>query len=157
MKFYHCLLLCLSAILFSNCLAQNAKEKSIDKSQSNSTIVENKPKEEAEDFDEFLEKFNNNRVFQLKRIVFPVKVYAPDAQEIGLSQTESVIEKYDWELLDLSYDSTYATRGYDQYLQTVSFANDTANVSLRGIDNGIDANYLFALIDGKWFLVTLYE
>ena len=30
-------------------------------------------------------------------------------------------------------------------------------VEIRGVNNGIYADYYFTLIDKKWFLVTLYE
>ncbi len=62
---------------------------------------------------------------------------------------EETIGKYDWELLDLTYDSTFLTRTYDQYCQMVRYKNDTAVVEIRGINNGIYADYYFALIDKK--------
>ena len=74
-----------------------------------------------------------------------------------MEMENETISKYDWELLDLTYDSTYVTREYDKYEQMISFRNDSAIVSLRGIDNGIYADYFFKLIDNKWFLVTLDE
>lgn len=113
--------------------------------------------EEQEDFYGFLQKFSTKRNFQLKRIVFPITVSIPDSKKITLTPSDEKIEKTGWELLDLTYDSTYATRDYDKYTQTVSFWKDTAHVSLRGVDNGIYADYYFKLIEGKWYLVTLVE
>lgn len=110
-----------------------------------------------EDFYAFLDNFSTDRIFQFQRIVFPITVSAPDANEITLTPTEEKIEKTDWELLDLTYDSSFATREVDKYTQTVNFRKDTAHVSLRGIDNGIYADYYFKLIDGEWYLVTLVE
>lgn len=74
-----------------------------------------------------------------------------------MASTEESIGKYDWEPLDLTYDSTYLTRPFDQYSQVVRYKNDTAVVEIRGVNNGIYADYYFTLIDKKWFLVTLYE
>lgn len=110
-----------------------------------------------EDFYRFLDDFSTNRIFQFKRIIFPITVSAPDADRIALTPTEEKIEKVEWELLDLTYDSTYTTRDYDKYTQTIHFRKDTAQVSLRGIDNGIYADYYFKLINGEWYLVTLVE
>lgn len=110
-----------------------------------------------EDFERFLDNFSTKRTFQLERIIFPITVLTPDADKIALAPTEEKIEKMDWELLDLTYDSTYTTRDFDKYTQTVNFRKDTAHVALRGIDNGIYADYYFKLIDGEWFLVTLVE
>lgn len=115
------------------------------------------PKVEREDFYEFLDEFSTKRIFQMERIVFPISVSVPDANEIALTPTETKIERQDWELLDLTYDDSYATRDNDQYTQTITFEKDTARVSLRGIDNGIYADYYFHLIKGEWFLVKLVE
>ena len=118
---------------------------------------ENRKQTGHEDFYQFLDKFNTKRIFQLERIVFPITVSAPNADQITLAPTEEKIEEADWELLDLSYDSTYTSRDFDKYTQTVSFRKDTAHVVLRGIDNGIYADYYFKLINGKWYLVALVE
>lgn len=93
----------------------------------------------------------------MQRIKFPIKVIVPDSEHEGMAPMEEAINKYDWEQLDLTYDSTYLTRPYDKYYQVVRFDNDTAIVEIRGIDNGIYADYYFTIIDRKWYLVTLYE
>lgn len=93
----------------------------------------------------------------MQRIKFPIKVIVPDSEHEGMAPMEDAINKYDWEQLDLTYDSTYLTRPYDKYYQVVRFDNDTAIVEIRGIDNGIYADYYFTIIDRKWYLVTLYE
>lgn len=117
------------------------------------TLVES----ENESFDKFLERFNGERTFQLQRIKFPIKATVPDLEDEGMAPIEEVIGKYQWELLDLTYDSSYMTRLYDQYYQEVHFSNDTAILEIRGINNGIFADYYFKLIDKKWYLVTLCE
>ncbi|HBX44834.1 DUF4348 domain-containing protein [Limibacterium fermenti] len=111
----------------------------------------------AEDFRAFLDSFSARESFQLKRVKFPITATVPDEQDEGMAPMTETIDKYDWEMLDLYYDSTYATRTYDKYYQTVRFTSDTAVVEIRGIDNGIYANYYFKLIDNQWFLVTLNE
>ncbi|WP_298650823.1 DUF4348 domain-containing protein [uncultured Proteiniphilum sp.] len=110
-----------------------------------------------ENFDQFIRKFSTQESFQLERIKFPINVIIPDAEHEGMAPMEEIIGRYDWELLDLTYDSTYLTRPYDQYYQGVRYRNDTAVVEIRGINNGIYADYYFMLIDEKWYLVTLYE
>ncbi|MDD4631073.1 MAG: DUF4348 domain-containing protein [Proteiniphilum sp.] len=110
-----------------------------------------------EEFDEFIRRFSTDESFQFERIKFPISVVVPDTGHEGMAPMKESVGKYDWEMLDLTYDSTYLTRPYDQYYQAVRFRKDTAVVELRGINNGIYANYYFALIDKKWYLVTLYE
>jgi len=112
---------------------------------------------QAEEFDQFIQQFSSEESFQLKRIQFPIRVIIPNTEHEGMAPMEETITKYDWEMLDLTYDSTYLTRPYDQYYQVVRYKNDTAVVEIRGINNGIYANYYFAMINKKWYLVTLYE
>ena len=112
---------------------------------------------EGEDFYAFLNDFSNDEMFQLRRVVFPITATVSDVAHQGMAPKDEVISKYDWEPLDLTYDSTFLTRSYDQYYQTVNFVKDTAVVELRGIDNGIYADYYFKLIENKWYLVTMSE
>lgn len=110
-----------------------------------------------ENFDQFIHKFSTQESFQLDRIKFPISVIIPDAGHEGMAPMEETIGRYEWELLDLTYDSSYLTRPYDQYYQVVRYRDDTAVVEIRGINNGIYADYYFTLINEKWYLVTLYE
>jgi len=112
---------------------------------------------EEENFDQFIHKFSIYESFQLERIKFPINVIVPDNEHEGMAPVEETIGRYEWELLDLTYDSTYLTRTYDQYYQGVRYGKDTAVVEIRGINNGIYADYYFTLIDEKWYLVRLYE
>ena len=143
--------------LFVDCSSNGKTNRQQEGGKDAAFTQENRKQTRYEDFYQFLDKFNTRRIFQLERIVFPITVSAPDANRIALEPTEEKIEKKDWELLDLSYDSTYTTRDFDKYTQTINFRKDTAHVALRGIDNGIYADYYFKLIDGEWFLVTLVE
>ena len=111
----------------------------------------------VEEFDNFIRKFNAEESFQLNRIKFPLKAIVPDAEHEGMAPMEATIGRYEWEMLDLTYDSTFLTRPYDQYYQVVRFRNDSAIVEIRGINNGIYADYYFELVDNQWFLVSLYE
>ena len=112
---------------------------------------------QEEEFSRFIERFSRDSRFQLKRIMFPISVIVPDTGDEGMAPKEESIGKYDWEQLDLTYDSTYLTRPYDQYYQVVRFKNDTAVVEIRGINNGIYADYYFSKIENDWYLVTLFE
>jgi len=149
-------------ILFCSCNQTKSKGgESLGTEVTKSITVENKSDvkkdTELEDFGEFLKKFSDNESFQMRRIKFPINVIIPDTSDEGMAPTEEKINKYDWEPLDLNYDSTYLTRPYDQYYQVVRFRNDTAIVEIRGIDNGIYADYYFEMIGKKWYLVTLFE
>ena len=126
-----------------------------------SIVIENNSTEltsmDSEDFNFFVDKFSKDESFQMQRIKFPINIVVPDSDHEGMAPIEEPISRYDWEQLDLTYDSTYLTRPYDQYYQVVRYKNDTAIVEIRGINNGIYADYYFTLINKKWYLVTLYE
>ncbi len=127
------------------------------KSEASTDSSESEVLQTAEEFDQFLQQFSQRESFQLNRIKFPVKAIVPDSEHEGMAPMEEEIGRYDWEMLDLTYDSTFLTRAYDQYYQVVRFQNDTAVVEIRGINNGIYADYYFELIENQWYLVSLYE
>jgi hypothetical protein len=161
MKIIRLLFPCLFIFLLISCSQGSGKKKAEtgkEKTERGTGSADSvKISASGEEFDHFLQKFSAQESFQLNRIKFPIKVIVPDAEHEGMAPMEDTIGKYDWELLDLTYDSTYLTRPYDQYYQVVRFRNDTAVVEIRGINNGIYADYYFAMIDKKWYLVTLYE
>ena len=97
----------------------------LDDDKIDSTFIESSSTElsttESEDFNKFVEKFSEEESFQMQRIKFPISIVVPDAEHEGMVPIEETITKYDWEQLDLTYDSTYLTRPYDQYYQAVRF------------------------------------
>ena len=160
-KFFF-LLLPTITILFISCNGKGQQNNRIEEGDTISNAVEQTDTTvvqltQEEDFRRFIERFSNDSQFQLRRIKFPISVIVPDTGDEGMAPKEESIGKYDWEQLDLSYDSTYLTRPYDQYYQVVRFKNDTAVVEIRGINNGIYADYYFSKIEDEWYLVTLYE
>jgi len=156
------LLLPTITILFISCSGKGQKSNRIEAEDTLSNAVEQADTTvvqltQEEDFKRFIERFSNDSQFQLRRIKFPISVIVPDTGDEGMAPKEESIGKYDWEQLDLSYDSTYLTRPYDQYYQVVRFKNDTAVIEIRGINNGIYADYYFSKIEDEWYLITLYE
>lgn len=153
---------CLFIFLFISCSQGSANKNAEQGGEVQERAALSSSPEEVtlsgkEEFDQFIQKFSTEESFQFERIKFPISVIIPDTGHEGMAPMHENIGKYDWEMLDLTYDSTYLTRPYDQYYQVVRFENDTAVVEIRGIDNGIYADYYFSLINNKWYLVTLYE
>jgi hypothetical protein len=165
MKFKTLLFSSLSVLLLISCSQGGAKDGGVPADEAGDrepgveeeVVVVTPDADEDEEFSVFMEQFSNDESFQLRRIKFPISVIIPDMSDVGMAPTKESIGKYDWEPLDLTYDSTYLTRPFDQYYQVVRYRNDTAVVEIRGINNGIYADYYFTLIDRKWYLVTLYE
>lgn len=131
-------LICVISIIASCSQPNNAKD--------NQTL------EHDEDFDFFIENFNNKPTFQRQRVLFPLEATLLDPSDYGMQTINEEIYYQDWILLDFSYDSTYATRQMDRYEQSVRVYNDSTIIEHRGIDNGIFANYYFKKKEGKWFL-----
>lgn len=149
------ILFCLLSVFLISCTqSRNEKRADTGKVVADTTDITDI---EAEVFEEFVKRFSQEESFQLQRIKFPISVIVPDTGHEGMAPMKETIGRYDWEQLDLTYDSTFLTRTYDKYYQVVRFSNDSAVVEIRGIDNGIYADYYFELIDKKWYLVTLYE
>lgn len=162
MKTSNYIFFCMFFLFFFSCTQSGGEKKSMPGKRKANIDQKNGQKEQlgesgSEDFELFIENFSNHESFQLERIKFPIKVVIPDNAHEGMAPIEETIGRYDWEILDLTYDSTYLTRPYDQYYQGIRYGNDTAVVEIRGINNGIYADYYFTLIDDKWYLVTLYE
>lgn len=89
--------------------------------------------------------------------MFPVEATLLDPSDYGMQTVNEKIRYQEWLLLDFSYDSTYATRQMDGYEQSIRIYNDSSIIELRGIDNGIYANYYFMKKDGKWFLESFTD
>lgn len=162
MKISNYIFFCLFLLFLFSCTQSAERRGSVlDKGKEKTEASEADSGQERdlgeEDFDQFIRKFSTYEAFQLERIKFPINVIVPDDEHEGMAPMEETIGRYEWELLDLTYDSTYLTRTYDQYYQGVRYRRDTAVVEIRGINNGIYADYYFTLIDEKWYLVTLYE
>lgn len=159
----NCLIFSFLLILITiSCVESGDKERSasaVDEASSGVNVDSESSVafETAEEFDQFIRKFSVEESFQLNRIKFPIHAIVPDAEHEGMAPMEETIGRYDWEMLDLTYDSTFLTRPYDQYYQVVRFRNDSAVVEIRGINNGIYADYYFELVDNQWYLVSLYE
>ncbi|WP_256014219.1 DUF4348 domain-containing protein [Desertivirga xinjiangensis] len=100
------------------------------------------------DFETFLTYFNSDSTFQVSRISFPLKVKETDAD---FELKEHVIEQATFRRMDFTYDKHDLNREYDQ---SFTIKKDKATVEIRGIENGIFADYNFEKKNGKWMLIT---
>ncbi|NLX66536.1 MAG: DUF4348 domain-containing protein [Bacteroidales bacterium] len=162
MKFSNHIFFCIFLLFLFSCSRGTERRGSVgsngkEKMEAGSADNRKETNSEEENFDQFIHKFSTYDFFQLERVKFPIRVIVPNDEHEGMPPMEETIGRYEWELLDLTYDSTYLTRPYDQYYQGVRYEKDTVVVEIRGINNGIYADYYFTLIDEKWYLVTLYE
>lgn len=134
-----------------SCLQNSEKRDGAKNKQENADSLN------GENFTAFLESFNKRPTFQRQRVLFPLQATVLDPVGYEMKTVKEEIDYSDWFLLDFSYDSTYTTRQMDRYEQNIKLYKDSALIELRGIDNGIFANYFFTKKDGKWFLKSFTD
>ncbi|MBK8847108.1 MAG: DUF4348 domain-containing protein [Bacteroidetes bacterium] len=101
----------------------------------------------GESFNEFFDKFKSDSLFQIERVKFPWTIPSEDGESIVINKTE-------WQHADFAYSDNFATREIDAYTQKITTYGDTVKIELRGVDNGINIDFVFAKIDKKWFLYS---
>lgn len=105
------------------------------------------------EFNDFIEKFSTDSIFQLSRIKFPLKTKYYDSD----NNKYSVIyhDKPSSEMMDFRKKKSIGE--YDQWEQKIIIDknNTSATIEIRGIDNGIMVDYLFEKINGAWVLIEL--
>ena len=143
-------------LILTSCINTNDKNlngkpenKSVEKTEKSVKNNENLKTQ----FKLFLNHFNNDSIFQISRIIFPLKIFESD-YENEYELKERVIEKEEFRKINLSYEKSFETRKYDKYKQTIRLEGNKAIIEIRGIDNGIYSDYIFEKIDGKWKLKT---
>jgi hypothetical protein len=111
------------------------------------------PDDVDDNFETFLNYFNEDSTFQASRIEFPLKGKVADyAKDYEFS--EVIIQPREFRKLDFTYDPSSANREVDSYEQKLNVKGNEAVIEIRGIENGIMADYFFEKRKGKWVLVT---
>lgn len=131
MKIYT--LLGISFIFLISC-----KDRSIDQSKLTDKSGE-------ENFTHFFEKFKRDSLFQVERVKFPWTIPSNKGQE-------SIITKSEWEHANFQYKEEFATRPIDAYKQEIVTYGDTTRIFQYGVSNGMSIEFVFARVQGKWFL-----
>lgn len=123
--------------------------------QSNESQNPTIPTKEAIDnnFNDFINKFSTDSIFQVSRIKFPLKIKWYDIDNNRDSIIYKNIESF--ELMD--FRKKKSTGQYDQWEQNifVDKNNTSATIEIRGIENGIMVDYLFEKIKGVWMLIEI--
>ena len=109
------------------------------------------PKNIDENFKTFLDNFSKDSVFQISRVIFPLKVTELDYNN-ELESIVRIIQKKEYTKLDFEYPKDALTREFDRYTQNIKTKGDKAVVEIRGVDNGIYSDFYFEKINGKWHL-----
>lgn len=116
------------------------------------SVEENKKEEGEESFQTFFKKFESDSVFQEQRVKFPFKqiIWGDEENDVFVEE----VKQHEWSFLDLEYKEEYGKRPIDAYKQDLVIYTDSAKVILRGVDNGINVDFAFSMVEGQWFLVS---
>ena len=148
--FLNFLLLLLS---FASCKTETTNDKKIVTLENLKNGYDKKDGESEEDFNTFLKRFNQDSIFQISRIKFPLKITESDPDQ-DYETIERVIQLKNFKKLNFEYPKDALTREYDRYTRNIRIEKDSAVIEIRGIDNGIYSDIIFEKINGKWKLKT---
>jgi len=112
------------------------------------TIFKNLPDVE---FIDFLTKFSNDSLFQIKNISFPLSESYADSQNDYETATKTV-KLDDWKFWKLTVDINRLL-----ILSNIQTDNKYRNIFFRGVENGIWVKYTFEKINGNWKLIRLED
>ena len=149
MNKFNYLLLMLVFSAFLSCqpeVKQNQKPTSVPTEQSDTILQEN--------FENFIQEFSIDSNFQKSRIQFPLKITLIDENN---KSTEFFKKSNEFEMMD--FRNKKSKGSIDQWEQKIEVNEGlkTAQIQIRGIDNGIHVDYLFKKINGNWFLFEITD
>ena len=113
------------------------------------------PKEETyqEDFYEFYERFSNDSLFQVERVVDPLPFVAPDPED-EFQILETTLEKTQWFAFQPKLPTEFLTNV--NYGQRLDRNSRPRIIELRGFGNGFNNTLYFKCRNGEWRL-TRFE
>lgn len=149
LKIYCYLLLTLTIMGCKNESQKTRIEKPIESKKKLTQI--NILKNIDDNFKTFLDNFSKDSVFQISRVIFPLKVTELDYNN-ELESIVKIIQKKEYTKLDFEYPKDALTREFDRYTQNIKTKGNKAVVEIRGVDNGIYSDFYFEKINGKWHL-----
>jgi hypothetical protein len=105
-----------------------------------------------EDFEDFIYKFISDSLYQLDRIKFPLKSQQWDSDKVDSTR----IEKDNWKTVRLFWGEEYRPQIYDNFKREMR-DSDERLFCWEGIENGINIEYRFNRIKGRWYLTEFSD
>lgn len=103
-----------------------------------------------DNFETFLHLFSEDSLFQINRIIFPVRGKVLELNEES-EYVEIITQKDEHSHMDFR---KRRKENPDGYTISTKLTDNKATVEVRGIDNGIFMDYYFEKINGKWMFVS---
>jgi len=143
------LIISLSLAVFLYSCNKNSNQSKVNEQQKTESKQIIKIPENVDDtFETFLSYFNENMEFQLDRVQFPLQAEMLDGDYENI---QVLIEKKDYQ------HSIFKLKKNEEYNLEISVEVNKSIIEIRGIDNGIMADYEFDKIDNKWILIKITD
>ena len=142
----------LFVFLLNSC---NSKSKNQTETNSFKDTTKLVLRQKKENFNTFFNRFQEDSVFQIKRIEFPIKYYIHESGSymddsgniVDLSDRVVIVNKNEWKY-----------QNFNEYEKIISEINGNEyNVELQIVDTGVSINYIFKIYNDKWYLIEIKD
>ncbi len=148
MKYSMFLIIAIVTVSLYSCDQPREKSAIDGESAPSPEIQDEIPEHVDDDFELFIETFNNNQTFQLNRVNFPLEA---DLLDTNLDVVHKSILKPEYRPLVLSLEET------PNYKVKYIMLEKVIHLEYSGKENGINCSYTFHRVDGQWKLVKLVD
>jgi hypothetical protein len=138
------------------CGCNNTKDKQAQEPSVSDTIIISKS-DSIENFNAFFSRFKKDSAFQIERIKFPLETEYNEQSTGDVVKKRNLIKLKDWKYDSFYWDSGYAKRELDAYTQRIESLLDTTKILWEGVDNGINIELVFILVDKQWYLLKYLD
>lgn len=152
MKTYQFLIFSVLILILVSC--GNSSQKSEVKSAENNNSMTPDLNLVDSNFNDFIEKFSSDSLFQINRTKFPLKVSWEDTDN---NKGESFQDLSNFELIDFRIKKTNNKTDNWELKSIIAEDNLSAKIEIQGVDNGILVYYLFVKENGIWKLVEVND
>ncbi|MBP4140407.1 hypothetical protein J3S90_01150 [Flavobacterium sp. P4023] len=115
----------------------------------NDVILNNDQNIRKENFDIFFDRFNNDSVFQISRIIFPLNNEIYDFESDKFFKEK--IKQENWKYFNFATLSK-------KYITTLDkIKEDEVKLNIQIVDTGVNIDYFFTFKSNKWVLVKIID
>jgi hypothetical protein len=148
----------ISILLLSSCKNKSATNIELNYFEDTTSLVLKEQVEESiEDFDTFFLYFQNDSVFQVSRIKFPLKYYIYDF-DLGIDSLGEIVDLTTKREVIFNKDE-WVYESFNQYKKRIFKVGETEyDVELQIIDTGVSITYTFKFSNNnKWYLIEVKD
>lgn len=103
-----------------------------------------------DDFDVFINYFSKDSLFQVSRVIFPIKIKVYNL-DLDTMVPKTIIKD---EYRKMDFTIRIVSRPTDKWKQEIKMSINKAKIEIRGLENGIMMDVFFEKRNGKWMLIT---